>query len=519
MHKRREELIMKKWLIILTSMLVIGGVGSGITSMHTVNKTNAYLNERRTVLTVNEDLLNTDAKINTIRIDSLAPNTTVNVKKSTDNKVTAKVKSIYGEKIFKANIENNNLVITSDDVMKYYNDKMLGKENDDIKGKHGLSIRRGMGLLWNFTEKEKIRAALDLAALSGVTLERHEPFSVESKVRSGENGTISELEISIPESVNFELNTPALFGEVSRKYDIESGLIKEYIMIKDDAYTIPSIKYNGKVDKVIINSNIAENIFKDDDLERMRLNGLSISKLIMNSNQSAYIDTEDLKSKIADEIIVNISDKNNGKKDSVGNSPGFNRGFEDKIYDEIQSEINDPQEEFVDMYELDDDFSDDGKYEKFVKDLNIKGKIKDDIDLFREDIKNKTFSSSENDMRHFDGAINIGRGVSNKFTINAPNRNIRVGLTDLNMNLDIAADKIDLKYLLFGEVPSSNILKIVNQKSIKSSYPELLNNVKNGKDISVGTINSSLPTIEIKAKEVRLVEASDDERNDERDDD
>ena len=140
----------KRYIVagVALSMAIVGGIGSAVTMTTAIPKLDRYIVERRASLLSNKEIFNSSDKINQLNLGnlSLAYNTEVNIRKSTDNKVKVTATCINDKNYYDVNIKDGVLSVNIDENKKLDSNIRLQLNKDlnpslDIKTKDGIDLR------------------------------------------------------------------------------------------------------------------------------------------------------------------------------------------------------------------------------------------------------------------------------------------------------------------------------------------------------------------------------------------
>lgn len=494
----------KRYIVagVALSMAIVGGVGSAVTMTTAIPKLDRYIVERRASLLSNKEIFNSSDKINQLNLGnlSLAYNTEVNIKKSTDNKVKVTATCINDKNYYDVNIKDGVLSVNIDENKKLDSNALFdnGMYLGDDRKIHFLGQKYSIFS----APKELIVEQLDKMALSGMRINSDFTEGMES-----ESNRLYKLNIEIPESVNLTFNPSMKEGSIiPAKINIEDGLIKDTVS-SNSLYIMDMIKYNGNIKNFKLDmSRYSGNKISLDNL----VTSLKIEKMEVNLNPGNYFVGDIDNKKIASEVVFNFA----GNKKSLNEDDDMYEIYssEKKIVEHLVDRIKYPNSD--DSYE-DDDSNIDSRIDSLEKQSNKIAREKRLIELFDKEI-NKAKNHEDSDYgeieRDFynscDASINIYNNMADKISINAGESNIRLQLNkDLNPSLDIKTkDGIDLRYYLVDKVTSDKIVKKDSLKEYKGTLYDYIKKIEPSYKENRATTN---PAISVNAKSLRLIEKVD----------
>lgn len=512
----------KKYLLIIFSMIIVGVVGSLFVGSLSVPKFNSYFDEKRAELMDESDLINTDSKVEILKIGNLPRNTVINVKKSNSNKVNVHVKSTYGKDVFSSRMDKNTLVIDAKDMNRVYEEKIFGKpvfNRANEENFNQINSFEEINDMLDFIKslrhsKDVVRNSLNKMAIDGARFDKNTLNFDATYI-----GHYSVVDVEVPNSVDMQVYDSKYYNihmndiDEKSRLNIDDGLVKNYIKVKKVDY-IDEIAYKDKIDKIMVDIENHEEYLSLDN--RNKHFDLNINILEINTNPSVLVDLMNIKGKIANELILNVSGEKKLEKDFYqvydfeNNEDQIQMDVLNMIEDYFNREDNNLSTSERDLFS-EKNLREKKNFDKLEKVTEKDIRINELFRLFADDIVSLydyEHSFGEKIHKEFGVDIYIGKDIADKVKINAPKDNVRLVVYNYNPELDIKSEKIEDKYLLYGKVPNSVILEN-NKKEYKGNLDEYIHSVYKNAKIDMRT--SGKPVISVNSKKIRLLEMKQEE--------
>ena len=424
---------MKKFIIIgAISFAILGGVGSAYTMLDTLPKMDSYLQRRRSEIVNKEEIINSDAKVNTINLGKLSNYPIVKIKKSNDNRTKVVVSTIYGKNNYISNIKDGVLNLERKN------------ETDSAFSMDYLDTRSGIKDLIFNTDRDFVSKSLDYMVVSGTRINK---ISMESD----DNMRASNILIEVPNSVDINFTENNIKGyETATKVEIEDGLIRDTVKANSNS-NYGYIRYNGTINNVILNGRSGNNTFSSVVfLDDFNYDSTKIKNLTLNMNKG-FVLNEDVK---AENIVINIG--NERHKYNIDNIEDL-LNKEKKIYEYLGDSNFDLDDE---TDTSDSDYSDlSSKIKNMDNASDFEKLFKEEIGYAKETVYKNGFDSKkvyEHFNNMFDINIPIIPEMANRLTINAPSGRVRI-ILEKGFNPDVkikTKEGIDLRMFLVDKIPS-----------------------------------------------------------------